>query len=95
MLSIGRTISVWLGVVVLCGVAANGSARAASEEVKVTGCLTDKGKLKRLEFIPLTHWEVVPGGEGGSLPSRNRSHTRLAILVGNHRNGSAVQVFLP
>lgn len=50
MIKIGRKVSVWLSVVTLCSVAASGGAWAASEEVKVTGCLTKKGKLRKLEF---------------------------------------------
>jgi hypothetical protein len=50
MIRIGRAVAVFFGVVALCSIAASGSARAASQEVKVTGCLTKKGKLKNLEF---------------------------------------------
>lgn len=50
MNSAGKAASLWLSIAVLCGIGLSGSPVLASEDLRLTGCLTKKGKLKRLEF---------------------------------------------
>lgn len=50
MSSFEKTLSLWLGIVTLCVIVSSGSLGAAPEDLTVTGCLTTKGKLKKLEF---------------------------------------------